>query len=78
MKIILRIALIISVITFITGFILQYKQYPKSEMIIGIGVLFFAFILLPLFLYHRYKKKNLKDYLLDDKKIKEIWENMKL
>mgnify|MGYP000185374198 CR=1 FL=1 len=29
-----------------------------------IGVLLIAFVLMPLFIYHRYKNKNVKDYLM--------------
>ena len=51
--------------------VLVYGFYTKSngdangEIIIGIGVLVIAFIFMPLFIYHRYKNKNIKDFTFD-------------
>ncbi|WP_298364439.1 hypothetical protein [uncultured Lutibacter sp.] len=51
--------------------VLAYGYYAKSsgsangEIIIGIGVLAIAFIFMPLFIYHRYKNKNIKDFTFD-------------
>lgn len=47
------------------GFIMQYSGYPKHEVVIGIGVLIIAFLLMPLFIIHRYKNKDLSSFKLD-------------
>jgi len=49
--------------------ILFYGLYIKSsdiifgEKLIGISVLAFCFLFMPLFLYYRYRNKKLDDYL---------------
>ena len=57
-----------------------YGYYEKSfndnleigERIIGLSVLFSVFIFMPLFLYHRWKDKDIKDYVLDKEKMEEM------
>ncbi len=52
--------------------ILFYGLYIKSsdiifgEKLIGISVLVFCFLFMPLFLYYRYRNKKLDDYLYKD------------
>lgn len=54
--------------------IVIYGYYVKPEMpqdgekIIGIGVLIFAFILMPLFLYIRFKGRDLSHYTFNQPK----------
>lgn len=43
-----------------------------GDRIIGLAVLASAFILMPLFLYHRWKGKKLKDYTLSDENLKKM------
>ena len=76
MKYIIRILLFI-----VLGFI-AYGYYHKNngseqgDKWIGIGILIMAFVLMPLFIYHRYKNKNLNDYMFKiDKKDSENTEN---
>ena len=45
-----------------------------GERIIGFTVLTGAFIYLPLFLYHRWKDKRLKDYTLSEENLKKMKE----
>ena len=78
MKRIVTVLLILIIIDFAVGFYLQSTGYAQAEKIIGLGVLVFAFVLLPLFLYHRYSKKKIEDYTLDKEKIDEIIDNLKL
>ncbi|MCF6181556.1 hypothetical protein [Lutibacter sp.] len=44
------------------GFYLKNYGGDNSELIIGIGVVLTAFILMPLFIYHRYKDKDMKNF----------------
>jgi len=61
---------LITILILITG-ALTYGFYIKNsgdstgEIIIGISVLAIAFIFMPLFIYHRYKNKNIKDFTFD-------------
>ncbi|MEN8188062.1 MAG: hypothetical protein ABFR05_13125 [Bacteroidota bacterium] len=62
-------SILIIVFAALIGFII-YGYYENSvveesgEKFIGIGVLIFAFIFMPLFIYHRYKGKDLSKYRL--------------
>ena len=47
------------------GFYTKNSGDPNSEIIIGISVLALAFIFMPLFIYYRYKNKNIKDFTFD-------------
>jgi len=62
----LLIAILIIVIGTITyGYYIKNLGDPSGEIVIGIGVLGIAFIFMPLFIYHRYKNKNIKDFTFD-------------
>ncbi|MBL6669389.1 MAG: hypothetical protein ISP72_04635 [Flavobacteriaceae bacterium] len=65
------------------SFGLIYGTYHKSvvdlrvgEKIIGFTVVFAAFVFLPIFLYHRWKGKRLKDYTLSEENLKKIRKNI--
>jgi hypothetical protein len=66
----MRIALI-TILVVVIGFI-SYGYYLKSignfdgEIVIGIGVLMVAFVLMPLFIYHRYKNKDLSNFNINN------------
>lgn len=59
------------------GVYLQNIKHPIAEKIMGISVLVIIFVLIPLFLYYRFKEKNLNDYILDKEKWEKIKENFK-
>ncbi len=65
MKFVIIFILILSVGMLGAGFYLKNSGDVDGEIVIGIGVLIVAFILMPLFIYHRYKNKNLKDFTFD-------------
>ena len=75
MKRIIILLLILVILIFSIGFYMQIKEHPKGNLVVGIAVLSMMFVLIPVFLIHRYKGKNIKDYTLDDKKIKELIDN---
>ncbi len=61
MKIVLKIILFIVLALIVFGFYTK-SQGEEGDKFIGVGVLVLSFILMPLFIYHRYKDKNIKDY----------------
>lgn len=62
MKTILKIILVI-VIGFVAfGYYMNSNNNGEGEKFIGIGVVLFAFILIPLFIYHRYNGRDLSRY----------------
>jgi hypothetical protein len=42
-----------------------------SEILIGFSVFLLSFLYLPIFLYHRYKGKDLSKYIFDYKKLRK-------
>jgi len=76
MKIVLKIILAIILIFAAFGFYTNFNNEGEGEKYIGIGVLLFAFVLMPLFIYNRYKGKDLTQYSLDNM-LNEIEKNKK-
>jgi hypothetical protein len=62
MKIVLRIVLLIVVVLIVFGVYTNKGAEGEGEKFIGIGVLILAFILMPLFIYHRYNGRDLSRY----------------
>ena len=62
MKLILRILLIFVLGFVIFGYATQHYTDNNGKLYIGIGVMLFAFILMPLFVYHRYKNR-IEDFI---------------
>lgn len=66
MKIVLRILLLLALGLIGYGYYLNTSGQEMGEKFIGSGVVIFAFILMPLFIYHRYKNKDLRNYSFKD------------
>jgi hypothetical protein len=49
------------------GGYLEYTEHPKGKIVMGLGVLYMSFILMPIFIYWRYKDGKYKKYILNDK-----------
>ena len=78
MNTILKILSVSILIAVATGFYYQFYDDPATgDKILGLSVLAFSFVLLPLFLYHRWKGKKLEDYTLSDKNLKKMKERNK-
>lgn len=65
MKFLIIFILILTLGMLATGFYLKSTGDANGEIVIGLGVLMVAFILMPLFIYHRYKNKNLSDFTFE-------------
>jgi len=78
MKRTLQMLLIVIIIGLSVGFYYIDQDNVLGKKVVGISVLAFALVLLPLFLYHRYKGKKMTDYMLDNDKINEIFDNLKM
>jgi len=66
MKIVLRLLLLLVLGLIGYGYYLNLDESGAGEKFIGFGVVLFAFILMPLFIYFRYKDKDLRNYSLKD------------
>ena len=64
MKSALRILLFLMILFIAGGYVFNMMNPGRGDKFIGIGVLILAFALMPLFLYHRYKGKDLSKYRL--------------
>ena len=68
-----KILFVIFMIWIVTGGFLQKLDHPKADIVMGLAVFFMAFILMPIFIYHRYKDGKYKKYMIhtdeEDKKI---------
>jgi hypothetical protein len=74
----LQILFALNLLALITGFVIKSNQAVLGDRIIGVSILFTAFIFMPLFIYHRWKDKKLSDYTLtaeNFEKMKETGKN---
>ncbi|MDN6310351.1 MAG: hypothetical protein ACTHY4_03460 [Flavobacteriaceae bacterium] len=73
MRTLIKIVIIIIAISFGVGFYMKaYEDVKTGEVIIGLSVLASSFILMPLFLYHRWKGKKLEDYTLTKERLDQM------
>lgn len=66
MKYLLRILLLLSVGLIAYGAYMNLTESLSGQKFIGFGVVILAFVLMPLFIYHRYKNKDLSNYSFKD------------
>ena len=64
MKHLLRVLFISILVSLCVGYYIRQDDFTLGNKVIGFTVLFGIFIFMPLFLYHRWKGKNIKDYML--------------
>ena len=76
MKVVLSILLVLVISMLAYGFYLKNSGDFNGEILIGINVLIIAFILMPLFIWRRYKNKNIKDFTFENYK-KDLDEHIK-
>ncbi|WP_347172873.1 hypothetical protein [Polaribacter uvawellassae] len=75
MKTLLKILFIIFILWMSVGIYLLKTQHPKAEIVMGLGVFYLSFLLMPIFIFHRYKGGKYKKYQLNDEKIKGWMKN---
>lgn len=75
MKLVLKILFIIFILWMSIGIFLLKTEHPKAEIVMGLGVFYLSFLLMPIFIYHRYKDGKYKKYQLNDQKLKELMKN---
>jgi len=63
-------------ISFVAGLIYGYQikdADPKTgHLIIGLSIVLLFFVFMPLFSYHRWRKKDVKDYMLTKENIEKM------
>ena len=71
MKTGLKILFIVFILWMCVGIYLLKTEHPKAEIIMGFGVFYLSFVLMPLFIYYRYKDGKYKNYIMNTKEKKE-------
>ncbi len=74
MKLFLTILFISVLIALGIGFFIQSTNEKTGNLIIGLSIMAGFFVLMPLFIYHRWKKKDVKDYMLTKENIMKMKE----
>jgi len=68
MKKIIAVLFIIFIVWMCIGIYLLNTLHPKAQIVMGLGVLYMSFILMPIFIYHRYKDGKYKKYIINTDK----------
>mgnify|MGYP000735597395 CR=1 FL=1 len=74
MKRLLQSLLLINIVGLSYGFYIKSENIVQGELIIGLSLVLGFFIIMPLFIYHRWKNKNVKDYMLSKENIEKMRE----
>jgi hypothetical protein len=74
MRIILIILSALILPTFGYGVFTQSSDSITGEFCIGISIVALFFVWMPLFIYHRWRKKDMKDYMLTKENIDKMRE----
>lgn len=72
MKYFLTILLISVIVGTCAGFYIRPDDPKTGELIIGISVATTFFVLMPVFIYHRWKNRSVKDYMLTQENIEKM------
>ena len=74
MKLVINVMFGIFLVWMITGLYLVNIDHEKAQIVMGLGVLYFAFLFMPFFIYYRYRDGKYKKYILNDEKLKQAFD----
>ena len=74
MRFILSISFLIILGTACYGFYIRPEDASTGDFCIGISVAVFFFLWMPVFIYHRWKNRSVKDYMLSKENIDKMRE----
>ncbi|MEZ4777880.1 MAG: hypothetical protein R2786_00665 [Flavobacteriaceae bacterium] len=72
MKYFLVVLFTLILITLCVGFYIKTENFETGNLLIGLSVAAIFLVLMPLFIYHRWKDKNVKDYMLTKENIEKM------
>ncbi len=73
MKYIIKILFAAVVIMVAVGYYFKNTgDHPTGDKWVGLGILGASFILMPIFIYHRWKNKKVKDYMITEENLKKM------
>jgi hypothetical protein len=64
---------VIFVVWVAVGIYLINTDHEKAQIAMGLGIFYFSFLLMPIFIYHRYKDGKYKKYILNDQKLRDAF-----
>ena len=64
---------VIFVVWVAIGIYLINTDHEKAQIAMGLGIFYFSFLLMPIFIYHRYKDGKYKKYILNDQKLRDAF-----
>jgi multisubunit Na+/H+ antiporter MnhC subunit len=73
MKLAIKILFIVFLIWMAIGAYLVNVEHEKAQVVMGLGILYLAFLFMPFFIYYRYRDGKYKKYILNDQKLKEAF-----
>ncbi|QNM84779.1 hypothetical protein H9W90_11300 [Polaribacter pectinis] len=73
MKLTLKIMFIVFLIWMVIGIYLLNTDHEKAQIVMGLGIFYFSFLVMPIFIYHRYKDGKYKKYILNDQKLRDAF-----
>jgi hypothetical protein len=76
MKLTLKIMFVIFLVWMAIGIYLIDAEHEKAQIVMGLGVFYFSFLFMPLFIYYRYKDGKYKKYIINDQKLTQAFKNM--
>lgn len=74
MKYFLIILLLAIAAGLVVGHYIKPEDPETGNLIIGLSVVGLFFVLIPIFIYHRWKNKSVKDYMLTKENIEKMRE----
>lgn len=72
MKYIIITLLILAIIGASIGFYIKENDSQTGEFLIGLSIAISIFITMPIFIYHRWKNRSVKDYMLTKENIEKM------
>jgi multisubunit Na+/H+ antiporter MnhC subunit len=73
MKVLLKIMFIIIVTWVAIGIYFIHTDHQKAQIVMGLSIFYFSFLLMPIFIYYRYKDGKYKKYILNDQKLRDAF-----
>ena len=71
MRYVILILFLASVGSIITGY---FSEFDYSEKLIGFGVVGLFFVVFPLFIFYRWRKRSVKDYMITNENLEKMRE----
>ncbi len=73
MKYIIKLLFIIVVALVGVGYYFKNSgDHLTGDKLVGVGILTASFVLMPIFIYHRWKNKKVKDYMLTEENLTKM------